>query len=260
MAPYSPSDTTNRYFPETFFIEAAEARFESVRGLFDSLLPQAGASNAPAGPRVSQPSVAPVSAECVLTHGSGSTRPVTAPVNDLILTGFCGETGADILAEHFEELLLTRFPKPFLLSDPLTEEKLLAAKKAAAVFADRGLSYVTAGNGGAFGALYAFSKTILPGFTVDLKALPIKQKTIEILDFLGGDPYECWSFGQVLCAVPPEKTSEVLTALKEAGVQAKVIGKTRTDKKKILLRGETERFLSRPHKQFILEKEYRKNY
>ena len=123
------------------------------------------------------------------------------------------------------------------------------------ILKDRGIRAVEAGSGGVFAALFRLSKEDRVGFTVDMKAIPILQQTVEILSFLGGNPYRLYSRGTVIASVPTEEVSEVLRALEDAGVSAGIIGRTEKGVKKILLRGDEVRYLERTSETFVLDKE-----
>ena len=168
----------------------------------------------------------------------------------IIMTGYAGESGAAVLYEEKKAQLLTRYSPYYLEKYPLNPE-WTALRKAAGYFEEKGLFYVCAGIGGVFGALYRISKELNLGFTVDMKKIPIRQQTVEIMNTLGGNPYELYSAGVVLGIC--DETDMVLSELKAKDIPAALLGRLEEGRKKILIRGEEERFLERPRKYFILE-------
>ena len=54
------------------------------------------------------------------------------------------------------------------------------------------------GEGGIFAALYRLAKEADTGLVVDLKAMPVRQETIEICEYYKLNPYQLASTGNIL--------------------------------------------------------------
>ena len=105
------------------------------------------------------------------------------------------------LWERREELE-KRFPPGFLRQAGEMEAGLFAGREAALAW-ERGASYVQAvGEGGVKAALWEMAKVLECGVDVNLKALPIRQETVEICEYLGVNPYQLSSTGSLLITAP----------------------------------------------------------
>lgn len=175
-----------------------------------------------------------------------------APGDALILTGFTGDTGAMVLNHACGERLKQRFTGDYLEGTVDAEEHLSAAKSAKIL---RKMSAVMhdASEGGILGALWEFAEGHHIGFTVDEKAIPIHQETIEICEYLSGNPYTLLSTGCMLASV--KDGDAAVQTLMEAGIPAVCIGVLEPGKKKKLLRNDETRYLDRPQQDFIMELE-----
>ena len=92
-------------------------------------------------------------------------------------------------------------------------------------------------DGGIFRALWEFSEGSGKGFEIDLRAIPVRQETIEISEFFHINPYTMKSSGSVIIAC--EDGEKLVRALDESGIPACIIGKV-TDNNAKLLRNEDE--------------------
>lgn len=160
---------------------------------------------------------------------------------DLVLTKAIGLEGTALLAIEKEEELSNRFSVPFLakakefmLSTSIRSEAEVAAKSGACAMHD--LS-----EGGVFGALWEMAEAAGVGLKIDLKAIPIRQETVEICEFFDVNPYKLLSGGSLLIATCDG--NGLILKLKEAGIEAAIIGKTTDGNDRILLAGEEGRFL-----------------
>ena len=170
----------------------------------------------------------------------------------IVMTGYAGESGAAVLYEEKKEVLLKRY-SPYYLEKYSLDPGWKEYKRAVQFFEENSLYHVCAGMGGVFGALYRMSRELDLGFTVDMKRIPIRQQTVEIMNTLGGNPYVLYAAGVVLGVC--EDADETLQALKALGLPAAVLGRLKEGKKKILIRGEEERYLERPRKYYTLEEQ-----
>ena len=148
------------------------------------------------------------------------------------------------LTEKRREELEKRFPPGFLRQAGGMEAGLFAGREAALAW-ERGASYVQAvGEGGVKAALWEMAKVLECGVDMDLKALPIRQETVEICEYLGVNPYQLSSTGSLLITAPE---GEALAGkLAAAGIPAAVVGRLTDNNDKILRSGEEVQYLDRP--------------
>lgn len=166
------------------------------------------------------------------------------PGQDILLTRWVGLGGTvQALWERREELE-KRFPPGFLRQAGEMEAGLFAGREAALAW-ERGASYVQAvGEGGVKAALWEMAKVLECGVDVNLKALPIRQETVEICEYLGLNPYQLSSTGSLLITAPE---GEALAGeLSAAGIPAAVVGTLTDNNDKILRSGEEVQYLDRP--------------
>lgn len=82
------------------------------------------------------------------------------------------------------------------------------------------------------------------GLEIDLRAIPIRQETVEICEFFGVNPYQIMSSGSMLIAA--EDGQAVVRALKDAGIPGTVVGRTTASNARILRNKEEIRYLDKP--------------
>lgn len=166
------------------------------------------------------------------------------PGQDILLTRWVGLGGTVQALWGRREELEKRFPPGFLRQAEEMEADLFAGREAALAW-EQGAGYVQAvGEGGVKAALWEMAKVLECGVDVDLKALPIRQETVEICEYLGLNPYQLSSTGSLLITAPE---GEVLAGkLAAAGIPAAVVGRLTDNNDKILRSGEEVQYLDRP--------------
>lgn len=103
------------------------------------------------------------------------------------------------------------------------------------------------GEGGILSALWNFMEELECGMEVDMRAIPIRQETVEICEHFDLNPYYMLSGGAVLMAV--EEGFTALQALGQVGIQATIIGSTNQSNDRIIYNLEHNRFLDRPQRE-----------
>jgi hydrogenase maturation factor len=208
--------------------------------------------------------------------GSGYALPDLCDVKPqpgwaLIITKWIALEGTAILAGERKDELVTRYPVPFVegamafkeLMDVRPEMAALERTVAAGAANDakRGGAEGTAnaaemtgltGNiavhdlsqGGVMAALWEMAERAGCGLEADLKAIPIRQETIEVCEKLGANPYLLTSGGSLLIATSSEE--RVMTELAAGGINAAVIGYLREGNDRILRNDDEARFLEMP--------------
>ncbi|MCF0187704.1 MAG: hydrogenase maturation factor [Bacteroidaceae bacterium] len=167
------------------------------------------------------------------------------PGDDLVMTKWMGLCGTALIASGKREELLSRLPEyliedaaGFVNSVSVLPEAEIAAKESAT----HGMHDVS--NGGIFGAVWEFCEAAGCGATIDLKAIPVKQETIEVSEFFGINPYELMGQGSLLIAT--EDGTGLVEKLNAAGVASAIIGKSNSSNDRIVVNGDETRFLERP--------------
>ena len=165
----------------------------------------------------------------------------------IIMTKWAGLSGTVKIAEEKKEELLTKLPE-YLIEDAIGFRKYLDTEvetemlpKACATSVndsvegpERKLPSVDdsmpetgrykLGEGGLYKALYDIAKERNCGITVEAKAIPIRQETIEVCEFYGLNPYMLESFGATLILVGREDVKDLLMKLAKNQIPATRIG------------------------------------
>ncbi len=163
---------------------------------------------------------------------------------DIVVSKWIGIEGTVImLREHYEELRKT-LPESYI-SRAADFKDWLSIMNEAAVALRYGVTAMhDISDGGIFAALWDLSECAKTGITVDLKAIPVKQETIEFSEVLGVNPYRMKSSGSLIMVT--EDGIGLVKALEAVGIPAAVIGRTTDDNDKKILNGEEVRYLEKP--------------
>ena len=122
---------------------------------------------------------------------------------------------------------------------------LAASQKGRPVFTvNKASSLISMGRGGFLTALWKMAAASGVGLEVNLRAVPIRQETIEVCDVLDEDPFHldstgAWIIGASDYCFPAGE-------LKDAGFTISLVGRAVEGSKRILRSGEIERYLERP--------------
>ena len=166
------------------------------------------------------------------------------PGMDLVLTKWIGLEGTSIIAKDHESELLTRLPQA-LVDTAKGFDKYLSVLPESRIAVEHGVAAMhDVTEGGIFGALWEMGEASGVGIDVDLKAIPVKQETIEVCEFYGINPYELISSGSMLIAT--NDGNGLVRKLAEAGIASAIIGKSNSSNDKRVLNAEEVRFLEPP--------------
>lgn len=160
---------------------------------------------------------------------------------DIVMTKTCGLGGTALLAGHFTDELVTRYPRRFIerAAEFLAETEENAEGYLAV--AD-GAAYVhAAAEGGVFGALWELAEYAQCGLEIELPAIPILQETVEICEYFDVNPYQLRTEGVFL--ILTEHGNRLRESLEEKGIPAAVIGKTVPGLDRAVRNGEEVRYL-----------------
>lgn len=163
---------------------------------------------------------------------------------DIVLTKWIGLEGTLRILDEKREELGKRFSGTFLhqveeLHEAVFAEREIQVAKAGGVSVMRQV-----GEGGIFAALYRLAKEAGTGLVVDLKAIPVRQETIEICEYYKLNPYQLASAGNILMIC--DDGEALADALHKEETEAAVIGRLTDNNDKIIQNGEDIRYIDRP--------------
>ncbi|MBP3702951.1 MAG: AIR synthase family protein [Lachnospiraceae bacterium] len=189
-------------------------------------------------PLVSVTGVGKVKKDRLITTGG------LKPGDDIVVTKYIGIEGSSIIAHEREERLREQFSEDFIervksFGDMLSvlPEGRIAAELSASAMHD-----VT--EGGIFGALWEMAAASGVGLEIDLKAIPIRQETVEICEVFDINPYMLISSGSML--IGTSRGTRLVSELEKAGVPAVVVGHATVGNDRVIINGDEKRFLEPP--------------
>ena len=160
---------------------------------------------------------------------------------DIVLTKWIGLEGTLRILDEKRRELGKRFSGTFLhqveeFRETIFAEREIRVAKAGGVSVMRQV-----GEGGIFAALYRLAKEADTGLVVDLKAMPVRQETIEICEYYKLNPYQLASTGMIC-----DDGEALADALRKEETEAAVIGRLTDNNDKIIQNGEDIRYIDRP--------------
>lgn len=166
------------------------------------------------------------------------------PGMDLVLTKWIGLEGTSIIAKEHREKLLTRLPSG-LIDTAVKFDELISVLPESRIAVEHGVGAMhDVTEGGVYGALWEMGSASSCGVTVDLKAIPVRQETIEVCEFFCINPYELISSGSMLIAC--NDGAGLVDKLAAADIPATVIGRVCEGNDRVVVSGEEKRFLEPP--------------
>ncbi len=164
--------------------------------------------------------------------------------DDVIVTKWIGIEGTSIIAKEKEQELLKRFSGPFV-EDAKKLDRFLSVVPEAMVAVKHGVTAMhDVTEGGIYGALWELAEASGVGLEIDLRAIPIRQETVEICECFRLNPYQLISSGSMLMTAPDGRA--LVRELSKAGIPAAVVGRCVTGPAKKILNGEDTAYLERP--------------
>lgn len=164
--------------------------------------------------------------------------------DDLVVAGVIAIEGTQILIEKEKEKLLEYFSDGFLWNTVRTLEKCRVPEMLSEPFKDEIHARYDLGTGGFLSGLWKMTEASGTGLRADLRAIPIRQETIEICERLDVNLYKLLSDGAVLlgCTDGAKVVQECL----HQQIPAAVIGKAVEGNDRLLYSGGLTRYLERP--------------
>ena len=163
------------------------------------------------------------------------------PGQDILVTKWIGIEGTSIIAKEKEKELLERFSQAFV-DTAKGFDQYLSVLPDSRIAVEHGVSAMhDVTEGGIYGALWEVAEASGIGLEIDLKAIPIRQETIEICEYFELNPYYLISSGCMLMAA--DQGHDLVRKLEAAGIPAAVIGKATDGKARRIWNGGEESYL-----------------
>ena len=175
------------------------------------------------------------------------------PEEELLVVCPVALAGTVQLVQKNRERLSPHFAKGFLWrAERLAEEYGLAsageghdARTLEHLAASYGATlFMPMGEGGFLACLWKAAEASQVGLEADLRAVPIRQETIEICENLSQHPYRLHAGGSDLVGLT--EGERMAARLRRDGVQASVIGCVQKGRRRLLYSGSSARYLDRP--------------
>ena len=163
---------------------------------------------------------------------------------DLVVVGTVGREGAAMLAAEYAKRLEERYAPSYIeTAKHLFDDGSMSA--IADILQEKEVvSIHDVREGGIFAALWELAAAKNVGLSVDLKNIPIRQHTIEVCEYFNLNPYMLRSGGTLLLACA--NGVRIVEKLKNARVEAAVIGQTTSGNDRLIHYDDEARFLEPP--------------
>ena len=166
------------------------------------------------------------------------------PGQDILVTKWIGIEGTSIIAKEKEQELRQRFSEAFVETAKGFDQYLSVVPESQ-IAAEHGVSAMhDVTEGGIYGALWEVAEASGIGLEIDLKAIPIRQETVEVCEAFGLNPYHIMSSGSLLAV--SEDGLGLVRELEKAGIPASLVGRTTGGNDRIVRNGEDVQYLTRP--------------
>jgi len=166
------------------------------------------------------------------------------PDMDVVISKWIGLEATSILVKEREDRLKSRFSADFLQTARDFDRYLSVVPDSAAANRAGVAAMHDITEGGVFGALWEIAQAGRVGLDIDLRAIPIRQETVEICEFFDANPYQIMSSGSMLMVTADGE--KLVRELEAAGIHGTVVGRTTSNNDKILRNGEEVRYLDKP--------------
>lgn len=147
------------------------------------------------------------------------------PGDALILTKGAGIEGTAIIAGEFKSLLQDRVPEEVLKNARGFIREISVVREATAAVEAGGVHAMhDATEGGVLGAVQEMTVAANLSARIYEEMIPLREETRVICAALGIDPLRLISSGSLLIAARRDSASQVVEKIREAGVEASIIG------------------------------------
>lgn len=167
------------------------------------------------------------------------------PGQDLIIAGSIGLTGAALAARKGERTVRERFSRQYAECIFVLDQRLLSQEEAEEIGRETGITDMEpVGEGGVMNCLWRLLEAYGLGCSIELRAIPLRQETVEACELFDLNPYRLHSGGCFLMAA--DSGFAAVRELRRRGFEGAVIGTVKPGPARRLLNGEIETFLDRP--------------
>ena len=162
---------------------------------------------------------------------------------DLVAVGYAGARGGALIAQARKEELRARFSESFLNQAACRREVSLPEERG--YWLSLGAAeFEPVGEGGILHALWNLTGAYGLGMEFSLRAIPLRQETVEICEEYGLNPYRLYSGDCGVLAA--ENGGRLAELLQREGIAAAVIGRVREGTAVEILSQEGAGYLERP--------------
>lgn len=170
------------------------------------------------------------------------------PGQEILLCGYAGLEGTLRILDEAEQELSGRFVPSFLRKTADLKQDIVTPGLLLEACMEAGWDHISAirqiGSGGIFAALWEMAEESGIGMELDLRAISLKQETVEICEFFRLNPYQLTSAGSFLIAT--DSAERVIEVLEKAGARAGRLGVATAQKARVITSGEEIRYMDRP--------------
>ena len=165
----------------------------------------------------------------------------------IIITEYIALAGTAKLASAHENELRAYYPSELVDTAISFADKADTGKVRLTAGKFPGACVFDPGEKGLLAELWDMAESLSCGLDIDIKAIPVKQESVEVCEFLDEDPYRIDSTGSLL--IITEDTLGLKKALEDEGIKASVIGRLTDSRARILRNNGRTRYLDRNREQ-----------
>lgn len=187
----------------------------------------------------------------ILKQGELLRSSMGRPNQDIVLLKWIGLEGTFRAMRERETELKERFVHTFLNQIKQMESQIFSGKELEIAKCHGASAMHQITDGGILSALWEMADASGVGLEVELRAMSIRQETVEICEFCHLNPYQLTSVGSVL--ILTERGEELVQKYEEAGIKASLLGRTTANAERVILGGEEKRFLDKPAADELLK-------
>lgn len=167
------------------------------------------------------------------------------------MIGYAGAAGTLSEAAANREVLTERFSPSYMdriLNVPVMKEEARETVRSIIRDMEEGgadsVYSMTMGTGGIYEALWELGETLGSGLRVRHEDIPVLQETIEVSNLLDINPYMLDSSDCMLLTL--DGAGDLIGELDRFRIPATEIGNLTSDRKRVIINGENERYLNKP--------------
>ena len=164
--------------------------------------------------------------------------------DSLILAGHIALEGTAMIASEREAEVLAKFPAEMVRKAQDFGNRLSVRKASDTAFRAGASAMHDLSTGGVFAGLWEIADFAGLGLMADMRKLPVRQESIEICNVFDINPYGLLSGGGLLIAAKDPEA--MLAALEREGINAAIVGSFTDSNDRVLINGDTKRFLEFP--------------